>query len=220
LVETFIGSRTIPAGGEIRSQKPEKQEQVMREDWPMRTSIVAGCIVLSACANNEQAARPLSSNSSVTQPAPMSRVAEGPGSPRGTPALPFSMVPGSPQDFQINVGDRVLFSFDSASLDGQARQTLAKEAIWLKRFPGVHVTLQGNCDERGTREYNLALGARRAESVKEYLTVSGVNPARLTTISFGKEQPVCADSNEACWSKNRRTVSLITDSVPPNIAMR
>jgi peptidoglycan-associated lipoprotein len=118
------------------------------------------------------------------------------------------------------VGDRVFFSFDSANLDDSARQTLGMEAIWLKRFPNVQVTIQGNCDERGTREYNLALGARRAEAVKEYLTIAGVGAARLTTISFGKEQPVCSESNEACWRKNRRAVSVISNLISPNVAMR
>jgi len=150
----------------------------------------------------------------------MRNVAEAPNAQQETPATPSSVVPGSLRDFQINVGDRVFFSFDSANLDDTARQTLAKEAVWLKRFADTQVTIQGNCDERGTREYNLASGARRAQAVKEYLTVSGVSPARLATISFGKEEPVCSETSEACWAKNRRAVSVITNAIPPNVATR
>ena len=192
----------------------------MREVWQMRGAIAASCVILCACANSEQAAAPVASTTTVTAPAPMNRVAQAPVPPRTTAAPLSSVVPGSLRDFQINVGDRVFFSFDTANLDDTARQTLAKEALWLKRFPSVQVTIQGNCDERGTRDYNLALGARRAESVKQYLTVAGVSPARLTTISFGKEEPVCAESTEACWAQNRRAVSVISGAVPPNIAMR
>jgi len=159
-------------------------------------------------------------SSAVAAPQSMSRVASVPAAARNAPVVAPSVIPGSLQDFQMNVGDRVFFSFDTANLDDTARQTLAKEALWLKRFPSVQVSIQGNCDERGTREYNLALGARRAEAVKQYLTVAGVDTARLTTISFGKEKPVCSESNEACWAQNRRAVSVISGAVSPNIAMR
>jgi peptidoglycan-associated lipoprotein len=192
----------------------------MRETLRVSGTIIFGCIILSACASNEPTIPPPAPAAATAAPAPMRRVAEAPVAPRQTPAAPAGIVPGSLRDFQVNVGDRVFFSFDSSNLDDAARQTLAKEAIWLKRFPGVDVTIQGNCDERGTREYNLALGARRAEAVKEYLTVAGINTSRLTTISFGKEQPVCAESTEACWAQNRRAVSVIKETAPPNIAMR
>ena len=191
----------------------------MREALRFPGTIIFGCVFLCACASNEPPIPPPAS-ASATVPEPMRRAAEASVAPQQTPATPSGIVPGSLRDFQVNVGDRVFFSFDSANLDDAARQTLAKEALWLKRFPAVAVTIQGNCDERGTREYNLALGARRAESVKEYLTVAGVSPSRLTTISFGKEQPVCAESTEACWSQNRRAVSVIKETAPPNIAMR
>ena len=192
----------------------------MREPLRVPGTIVFGCVILCACASNEPKIPPPASAAAAAVPAPMRPAAQASVAPRQAPAAPSGIVPGSPRDFQINVGDRVFFSFDSANLDDAARQTLAKEAIWLKRFPGVDVTIQGDCDERGTREYNLALGARRAESVKQYLTVAGVNGSRLTTISFGKEQPVCAESTETCWAQNRRAVSVIKETVPPNIAMR
>ena len=191
----------------------------MREVLQVPGTIILGCLILCACAENPPPPTPVASGS-VAAPQPMSRVASAPAASRNAPMVAPSVVPGSLQDFQMNVGDRVFFSFDTANLDESARQTLEKEALWLKRFPNVQVTIQGNCDERGTREYNLALGARRAEAVKEYLTIAGVGADRLTTISFGKEQPVCSESNEACWTKNRRAVSVISNLISPNVAMR
>jgi peptidoglycan-associated lipoprotein len=127
-----------------------------------------------------------------------------------TDSTTSSVIPGSEQDLAQNVGDRVFFELDHSDLSQEARQTLDRQAAWLKRFPAVRVTLEGHCDERGTREYNLALGARRANAVKEYLVSQGVSAGRLETISYGKERPICTDSNEACWAQNRRGVSTIT----------
>jgi peptidoglycan-associated lipoprotein len=118
-------------------------------------------------------------------------------------------IPGSQEDFRVNVGDRVLFAYDKTDLDDRDRQTLQKQAAWLQRYPTVTLIVEGHCDERGTREYNIALGARRAQSVKDFLVSLGVSAARLDTISYGKERPVCVDSNEACWAQNRRGVSVI-----------
>ena len=131
--------------------------------------------------------------------------------PPSRPAIETTIVPGSLRDFEVNVGDRVLFAFDESNLEDSARGILVKQAVWLQRYPAVIVTIEGNCDERGTREYNIALGARRAASVKDYLLGLGVAAARLKTISFGKERPICAESNEICWSKNRRAVSSISN---------
>ena len=138
----------------------------------------------------------------------------------GSNMMGSAAAPGSQQDFVVNVGDRVFFDTDSTDLSQQARATLDKQAQWLGHYERYAFTIEGHADERGTREYNLALGARRAETVKEYLTIAGVSTARLTTISFGKEQPVCSESNEACWTKNRRAVSVITNLISPNVAMR
>ena len=126
------------------------------------------------------------------------------------------------RDFEVNVGDRVFFSFDKSNLDDSARAALQKQAAWLSRYRAVTVAIQGNADERGTREYNLALGARRAAAVKDYLASLGLTAGRMTTISFGKERPVCVESNEACWSQNRRAVSAITNAAasPNDVAMR
>jgi len=127
------------------------------------------------------------------------------------PASPRPPIVRDPADLSINAADRVFFAFDKSDLDDAARNTLQKQAEWLQRFPTVLLTVEGYGDERGTREYNIALAARRAATVKDYLVGLGVTAARLRTISFGKERPVCADSNESCWSQNRRAVSVIAN---------
>ncbi|GGD05621.1 outer membrane lipoprotein Omp16 [Pyruvatibacter mobilis] len=126
------------------------------------------------------------------------------------PAAPAGPTPGSQQDLVVNVGDRVFFDTDQSSLRADARATLQRQAAWLNQYPNVRVTLEGHADERGTREYNLALGARRANSAKDYLVSLGVAPSRVQTISFGKERPVALCSDESCWAQNRRAVSVVT----------
>lgn len=117
--------------------------------------------------------------------------------------------PGSQQDLVVNVGDRVFFGYDRYDLNAEARQTLEMQSEWLKRFPNINVTISGHCDERGTREYNLALGERRANSVRSYLVALGVSPTRITTVSFGKEQPAALGSNPEAWAQNRRSVTEV-----------
>ena len=124
--------------------------------------------------------------------------------------LGVSVKPGSQEDLVVNVGDRVFFGFDKFNLKADARKTLEKQAAWMKANPSVTVNGEGHADERGTREYNLALGERRANSVKDYLAALGVNPARMKTISYGKERPVASGSNEAAWGQNRRGVTKVT----------
>jgi peptidoglycan-associated lipoprotein len=111
--------------------------------------------------------------------------------------------PGSEQDFVVNVGDRVYFDLDSYEIRPEAFPRLDAQVAWLQRYPNVTVRIEGNADERGTREYNLALGARRAESVRSYLVDRGVNAGRIDTISYGKERPIAAGSNEEAWARNR-----------------
>ena len=101
------------------------------------------------------------------------------------------------------------FGYDQYSVEEADRATLQKQATWLNRYPNVRVSIEGHADERGTREYNLALGARRANAVKEFLVSVGVSTARIDTVSYGKERPVCAESNEACWSQNRRGITVV-----------
>lgn len=117
--------------------------------------------------------------------------------------------PGSIQDFVVNVGDRVFFDSDSSEINGQGQQTLDKQAQWLNRYPRYSFTLEGHADERGTREYNFALGARRAEAAKNYLVARGVGGNRIRTTSFGKERPVAVCNDISCWSQNRRAVTVL-----------
>jgi peptidoglycan-associated lipoprotein len=117
--------------------------------------------------------------------------------------------PGSQEDLKTNVGDTVFFDFDSHAVRSDAQATLQKQAAWLAKYPSVRLVIEGHCDERGTREYNLALGDRRAYAVKEFLVSLGVDGARLSTKSYGKERPVCSDSDEGCWAQNRRGYSLV-----------
>jgi peptidoglycan-associated lipoprotein len=121
-------------------------------------------------------------------------------------------VPGSAQDFVVNVGDRVFFETDSTELTVQARATLDKQAQWLQNYNRYSFTLEGHADERGTREYNVALGARRAQIVREYLSARGIEPSRMRTISYGKERPVAVCNDISCWSQNRRVVTLLNAS--------
>lgn len=117
--------------------------------------------------------------------------------------------PGSPQDFAVNVGDRVFFDSDSTELSATAQSTLDKQATWLNRYGNYAFTIEGHADERGTREYNFALGARRAEAAKNYLIARGVAGSRIKTISYGKERPVAVCDDISCWSQNRRAVTVL-----------
>ncbi|HLW92686.1 MAG TPA: peptidoglycan-associated lipoprotein Pal [Roseiarcus sp.] len=117
--------------------------------------------------------------------------------------------PGSYQDFTANVGDRVFFDTDSTELSPTAQGTLDKQAAWLGRYANYTFTIEGHADERGTREYNFALGARRAEAAKNYLIAKGVAPNRMKTISYGKERPVAVCNDISCWSQNRRAVTVL-----------
>ncbi|ACB96957.1 peptidoglycan-associated lipoprotein Pal [Beijerinckia indica] len=117
--------------------------------------------------------------------------------------------PGSPQDFAVNVGDRVFFESDSSELTQTAQATLDKQAHWLQQYGRYTFTIEGHADERGTREYNFALGARRAEAAKNYLVARGIATSRLRTISYGKERPVATCDDISCWSQNRRAVTVL-----------
>jgi peptidoglycan-associated lipoprotein len=150
-------------------------------------AIVAGSLLLTACSSTKEEAQ-----------APV------------TTTTPSSIKPGSAEDFRVNVGDTVLFDLDQHSIRSDAQGILQKQAAWLKQYPSVRLMVEGHCDERGTREYNLALGDRRAYAVKEFLVSLGVDAARLQTKSFGKERPVCAESDDSCWQQNRRGYSVIS----------
>ncbi|MDY0029980.1 MAG: peptidoglycan-associated lipoprotein Pal [Pseudobdellovibrionaceae bacterium] len=119
------------------------------------------------------------------------------------------VMPGTQQDLVVNVGDRVFFGYDQSDLSYEARTTLERQATWMKQYPSVTVTIEGHADERGTREYNLALGERRAASVRSYLMSLGVDSNRVNTISYGKERPAVPESTAAAWSQNRRGVTVV-----------
>ena len=121
-------------------------------------------------------------------------------------------VPGSAQDFVVNVGDRVFFETDSTELTPQARTTLDKQAQWLQYYNRYSFTVEGHADERGTREYNIALGAKRAQVTRDYLASRGIDPNRMRTISYGKERPVAVCNDISCWSQNRRAVTVLNAS--------
>jgi peptidoglycan-associated lipoprotein len=117
--------------------------------------------------------------------------------------------PGSSQDFTVNVGDRIFFDTDSSAIRADAQQTLARQAQWLMQYPTYAITIEGHADERGTREYNLALGARRAAATRDFLVSRGVPANRIRTISYGKERPVAVCDDISCWSQNRRAVTVL-----------
>jgi len=117
--------------------------------------------------------------------------------------------PGSQEDLVVNVGDRVFFAFNKTDLSAEARATLDRQVDWLKKYPTVKITVEGHADERGTREYNLALGERRAAAAKNYVVAAGITADRVKTVSYGKERPAVLGSNEAAWAQNRRAVTVV-----------
>jgi peptidoglycan-associated lipoprotein len=160
--------------------------------------VAAATVSMAACSKKAPTyptqaptQRPTAEAPPTTQmPPPVGQQATGP-------------LPGSAQDFVVNVGDRVYFDTDAYEIRDDARPLLDAQSQWLRRYGAVRVRIEGNCDERGTREYNLALGARRANAVRDYLVGRGVSADRITTISFGKEQPFDPGSGEDAWQKNR-----------------
>jgi peptidoglycan-associated lipoprotein len=133
--------------------------------------------------------------------------ATGPVGPVG-PGGP-GYAPGSQQDLAATAGDRVFFSYDRADISPEGQQILQRQADWLRRYPQVSVTIEGHCDERGTREYNLALGERRAQAVKNVLVAMGTPATRISTISYGKERPIVVGSSEESWAQNRVGITTV-----------
>ena len=159
------------------------------------TIVFASLLMLAACSS---------------KPADNGSAAGSGAAGAGSSTAGTTIAPGSDRDFIVNVGDRIFFDTDKYNVRADQRAQLQKQADWLKKYPNVQVTVEGHADERGTREYNLALGARRANAVKEFLVSLGVSTSRLQTVSYGKERPICTESNEDCWAQNRRGVSTIT----------
>ena len=166
----------------------------MPNTWTyVRLATLAVVLALAACAT-----KPTVPPQAASQPAPTPKITEN------------AILPGSTRDFTVNVGDTIHFDYDRYAIRDTDHGTLQRQATWLLKYPNVRVTIEGNCDERGTRDYNLALGARRAEAVKRYLGGLGVPLARMSTVSYGKERPVCTQSDETCWAQNCRGVTAVT----------
>ncbi len=172
-------------------------------------ALVSGlALTLAACGGKKPVVLekpPETTQPQAPAPAPAPVVQEAP-----PPPVTKSTLPGSQEDLRETAGtDTVLFSYDSYELDDAAKAILTRHAAWLRANPGVRITLEGHCDERGTREYNLALGDRRANSAKNFLAAQGIDVARLSTISYGKERPAVEGADEAAWAQNRRAVTMV-----------
>ncbi len=164
---------------------------------------LAAMLAISACSDQSQQAGGVTGSGSALG-------TQQPRGPVGQGALTEAeRLAQLQREFQTSVGDRVYFGLDSVSLNAESKQTLDRQAAFLRRYPTIALRIEGHADERGTREYNLALGDRRAQSVREYLLAQGVSANRLATTTYGKERPEAIGSNESAWSQNRRAVSVI-----------
>ena len=155
------------------------------------TALLGALLLLAACSS----------------PPPEPPPAGPPGGSGGAGSR--NIVPGSQQDLEASAGDRIFFAFDRSDISPEAREILSRQADWLRRYPNVTVTIEGHCDERGTREYNLALGERRAQAAKNVLVASGIPASRISTISYGKERPAVVGSTEEAYAQNRRAVTVV-----------
>ena len=163
---------------------------------------------LAACSTTPKDTADSSGSGSSSSSSDVSST-EATTSTETTSADSASIEPGSQEDLIVNVGDRVFFGYDSSELDSDAQELLQDQVAWLKQYSDVSVIIEGHCDERGTREYNLALGEKRASAVKDYLISVGINSDRISVVSYGKERPQVLGSNKAAWSMNRRSVTSI-----------
>ena len=167
--------------------------------------ILAAVLLVSACSSDGEEEMVLDGQPGVDggmADGPLDQIYQG-DAPQGGPA------PGTQADLVVNVGDRVFFGTDRYDLSAEARQILDNQAAWLQKYPSLSITIEGHADERGTREYNLALGERRANSVRNYLAALGVNASQIQTVSYGKERPAVPGANDAAWSQNRRGVTKV-----------
>ena len=162
---------------------------------------------LAACSTTPKDTADSSGSGSSTSSSDVS--SSGSDSSDDTTSEASPIEPGSQEDLIVNVGDRVFFNYDSSELDGDAQELLQDQVAWLKQYSDVSVIIEGHCDERGTREYNLALGEKRAQSVKNYLISLGISSDRISTISYGKERPAVVGSNDGAWAQNRRSVTVV-----------
>lgn len=172
--------------------------------------IAAAAASLAACATRKAPPPP----APTPAPAPAPTPAPPPAPTPPAPVVPTGPAPGSVQDFVVNAGERVFFDYDSHALRAEGSAMLDAQAAWLARYPNVKVRIEGNADERGTREYNFALGARRANSVRDYLVSKGVAGSRIETVSYGKEKPIDGGTTEEAWGKNRNAHTALTGGAP------
>ena len=173
--------------------------------------LLASLLLLTACAGTDAMDDAAATSSSTTASASSDSDSAGDGSDIIAADVPpiADPDPGTEGDLELNVGDRVFFATDSSELNEQSQITLQRQSEWLLRYTDIHVRIEGHADERGTREYNLGLGQRRANQTREYLISLGINANRLSTISYGKERPLALCSNENCWKQNRRAVTTV-----------
>ncbi|MDB5477575.1 MAG: omp16 [Alphaproteobacteria bacterium] len=167
-------------------------------------AVFALTLMIAACKSNPSTTESSTTDGMTTDRGPLARNDVTFDNGAGT-----SGAPGSQEDLNAQAGDRVFFGYDSSELTGEGRAVLEKQAAWLNQYANVAVTIEGHADERGTREYNLALGERRAQAVKNYLVSLGVPAGRLNTISYGKERPAVMGSDEESYAKNRRGVTTV-----------
>ena len=174
-------------------------------------ALAAVLLIVAACASTSDDSAASSGDGDVTQTSQDNSGTESTMESEVVVASvdPSAPIPGTQEDLVQNVGDRVFFDYDSAVLSPEGRRTLERQAEWLRLFPDHSIMIEGHADERGTREYNLALGERRASAVRDYLVALGINANRLKTLSYGKERPVNPGSTNEDWGKNRRGVMVV-----------
>jgi peptidoglycan-associated lipoprotein len=170
--------------------------------------LCAALLLLASCSSPDEVPQ----GSALGEGAGGGAGAGGAGSGVASSELAGQPTPGTQEDLAVSVGDRVFFDYDSVVLSPEATGVLDQQAAWLQQYPDVIVTIEGHADERGTREYNLALGDRRANAVKNYLLALGISPARVLTISYGEERPADPGHNEVAWSQNRRAITTVATS--------
>lgn len=187
----------------------------MKTSLTLVTFILAGSLLAACASKPEPYTPPPTTEERVSEAKPVERVTQRiPVRPRTEASNSYrGPAPGSLEEFQVAVGDRIYFDLDSSDLTPDARNLLLNQADWLRRYPAVRVLISGNCDERGTREYNLALGARRAEAARSFLISQGISNSRIETISYGKERPIDPRSAPAAWAVNRNAHTLIVSGL-------
>ena len=184
----------------------------------LKTAAAAAILIgLGACASSpdpvEEVVEAAPTVEQATDVVETSRVDPRPSAPIESAPINSNIQAGTLEDLRVNVGESVYFDLDQYRLDGDDQEILKRQAAWLQSYTGVNILVAGNCDERGTREYNLALGERRASVVKDYLESLGVDPARIETVSYGKERPIAGGNDNQSWAQNRNGFTQLVSGV-------